>query len=346
MNIGKILKEAINQNASDIILTSGNKPSIKTRGEVKPLDGYEKIEKDSFKEDIFSIMTEKQKKDFLANKELDFSITVEWLARFRVNVFSQRDGWGAVLRPIATVIPDFDSLGLPEQIKSFTKKTNGIVLITGSVWSGKSTTLASLINEINKNQKKHIVTVEDPIEFVYQNENSIIEQREVWPNTLSFDNALKYALRQAPDVILVWEMRDLDTFRLALRAAETGNLVFATLHTSGAARTIARVIDMFPGSERDQIRQQLSESLIWVVWQSLLKWANNTRVAATEILVNNTSVANMIRKEVNHQLGNVIETGAEEGMMTMKKSLNNLLNEWRITQEVFEENLKLLSKYE
>ena len=343
MEIAKILKLAVEKNASDIILTAGQKPSLKLNWEVEVLQDYEIISKDESKQTALSIMTEAQKKEFLEELELDFSIEIKDFSRFRVNAFMQKEWFWLVFRPIKTTIPEFESLNLPQIIKTLAHKKNWLVLITWAVWSWKTTTLASILNEINKTQKKHIITVEDPIEFVYKNELSIIEQRDVWKHTKSFDNWLKYALRQAPDVIMIWEMRDLETFRLALRAAETGNLVFATLHTSGAARTISRIIDMFPWDEKNKIRQQISESLIWVVWQQLLKTSDwSSRVAATEVMFNNTSIANMIRKDQTHQIPNAIETWKDNWMITMKESLNDLFWKWLISEETLDYNLKLL----
>lgn len=343
MNIAEILKLALERKASDIILTWWTKPSLKINWDIVFLEDREVISKEQSKELVLSLLSESQKKTFLENLEFDFSIELKDFCRFRVNAFSQKDWYWMVFRPISSTIPDFDTLWIPESVKKFAYRKNGLVLITWSVWSWKTTTLASLINLINKNTQRHIITVEDPIEFVYKNEKSIIEQREVWVNTNSFDNWLKYALRQAPDVIMVWEMRDLETFRLALRAAETWNLVFATLHTSWAARTVSRVIDMFPGDEKDKIRQQLSESLIWVVWQQLLKTKDWTwRTPACEVLVNNTSIANMIRKDQTHQIPNAIETWVEYWMITMKKSLEDLFWKWLISEETYENNLALL----
>ena len=343
MNIGHILKIAIEKWAADIILTSGFYPSLKLFWEVYPLEEFGIIDNKEMKEKLYQLMNLDQRKEFEEELEIDFSIEIKGFSRFRVNIFNQKNGIWAVMRVIPSEIPNFEDLDLPEVIKWFAHQRNGLVLITGSVGSGKSTTLASLLNEINKTEKKHIITIEDPIEFIYKNEKSIVEQREVWTNTKSFDTWLKYALRQAPDVIMVWEMRDLETFKLALRAAETGNLVFATLHTSGAARTVSRIIDMFPWDEKEQIRQQLSESLLWVVWQALLKTPNwNGRVAAVEVLVNTTTVANMIRKDVSHQIDNAIETWAWDGMITMRNYLEKLHDEEKIDDELFETSMKQL----
>lgn len=346
MQIADILKIALQKDASDIIITGWAKPSIKLNGDIYFLEDVQEVSKQDSRDLAFSIMTPAQKETFSKNLELDFSIELRGFCRFRVNAFIQKDGYSLVFRPIKNEVPAFESLHLPEVLKNFTHKKNGLVLITGSVWSGKTTTLASLLNYINHTQSKHIITIEDPIEFMYNNALSIIEQREVWSHTHNFENGLKYSLRQAPDVVMIGEMRDLETFRLALRAAETGNLVFATLHTSGAARTIARIIDMFPWDEKEIIKQQLAESLLWVVWQQLLKtkqWA--TRVPAVEVLINTTPVANLIRKNSTHQLPNAIETWRDAGMISMKESLDNLVTKELISQETYEIQISQLDRY-
>ena len=335
---------SLDKKASDIIMSAKAKPSLKMSGEVQFIEEFDIIPKDEMQKIVFSTMSNTQQKRFLDEKELDYGIWF-WKYRFRVNAFMTRNGMWIVCRPIATDVPEFDKLWLPEAVRSFAHKRNWLVLVTWSVGSGKSTSMISLINEINKNHAKHIITVEDPIEFIFENNKSLIEQREVENSTLTFENWLKYALRQAPDVIMVWEMRDLETFRLALRAAETGNLVFATLHTSGAARTVSRVIDMFPAGEKDQVRAQLSESLIWVVWQKLLKTADwKGRVLAAEVMVNNTSISNIIRKGETHQINWVIETSAREGMTNMRRTLEWLLEVWKISEKLYKEEIKLLWK--
>lgn len=344
MLISDILKIGLEKAASDVILTAGHYPALKVNWDVVSLEEHWIINPELIKKELLSIMSERQKEAFLRDLEIDFSIDLQGYSRFRVNAFKQKDGYWVVFRPITDKIKTMDELGLPEQVQNFIWHKTWLVLVTWAVGSGKSTTLASMLNQINKTSSRHIITVEDPIEFVFKNEKSIIEQREVWASTLSFDNGLKYALRQAPDIIMVWEMRDLETFRLALRAAETWNLVFATLHTSGAARTVSRIIDMFPWDEKNQIRQQLSESLRWVIWQILLKnKEENGRVAAHEILVNNTEVANMIRKDATHQINNAIETWAENGMLTMKKSLESLYGRGLIGEETYETSLRQLT---
>lgn len=344
--IGQTLKEAVERGASDIILAPNNYPSLKVNGEVQFLSQMWMLNKGELDQEILAIIPEKMKKAFADELELDFGITLKWYGRFRVNVLSQRHGYAIVFRHIENHIPNFRELNLPQVLLDFTQKKSGLVLITWSVGSGKSTTLASLIDEINQNMQKHIITIEDPIEFLHESKSSLIEQREVGINTLSFENGLKYALRQSSDVIMLGEMRDLETFRLALRAAETGNLVFATLHTSWAARTISRIIDMFPGDEKDQIRSQLSESLIGVVWQDLVKKQEWGRAVATEILVNTTSVSNMIRDNQIHQIDSAIETGKEHGMIPMKRSLENLFGKWLISEETYETYKKTLKNKE
>jgi twitching motility protein PilT len=332
--ISQVLQKAIEQWASDIIISPGNFPALKKSGEIIYLEDFGKVSGDDLKEEIFTIIPEKLKQEFINEMEVDFSVQADWLGRFRVNGFKQKWGYGLVFRIIANSIPEFEELKIPEAIRSFSDRKSGLVLITGWVWSGKSTTLASLINEINKHHKKHIITIEDPIEFVHESNTSLIEQREVGSTTHSFENGLKYALRQASDVIMIWEMRDLETFRLALRAAETWNLVFATLHTSGAARTISRIIDMFPWEEKWYIRTQVSESLLWVVWQDLVKKKDWSRIVATEVLIKNKAIENMIRENQLHQINGAIETGKADGMIPMKRYLDSLLESKEITQDI------------
>ena len=338
--LSEILAKAVEVGASDIILSANNFPALKRSGEIEYLEEYGKLDNTELEKEVFSIIPERYKELFKKNMELDFSIESEKLWRFRVNGFKQKYGYGLVFRVIKPDVPDFDDLNLPKVIKSFSHRKSGLVLITGGVGSWKSTTLASLINEINENYTKHIITIEDPIEFVHPSKNSLIEQRELGANTLSFENGLKYALRQASDVVMVGEMRDLETFRLALRAAETGNLVFATLHTSGAARTISRIVDMFPWDEKSYIRAQLAESLLWVVWQDLIKKEDGGRVVATEVMVKNNAIENMIRDDKVHQIDGTIETGKEHGMIPMRKYLEYLLEKWEINQEIHDRHLR------
>jgi twitching motility protein PilT len=338
--ITELLKLSLERKASDIILSAGNYPAFKVSWEIVYLEEMEKLDPDALKQDILTIVPERYHEKYQSEYELDFSIELKWFSRFRVNAFKQKNGFWVVFRVIPSMVPEFENLWLPKVIQSFSHRKSWLVLITGWVGSGKSTTLASLLNEINKNYKKHIITVEDPIEYVHASQQSLIEQRELWGSTLSFENGLKYALRQASDVIMIWEMRDIETFRLALRAAETGNLVFATLHTSWAARTVSRIIDMFPGEEKWYIRAQLAESLLWIVWQDLIKKEDGSRVMATEVLVKNKAIENMIRDDHVHQINSAIETGKEHGMIPMIKYLEYLLSKKEITQEIYDAHVK------
>lgn len=332
MLLTEILKKSLeNDKISDVIFSVDAKPCFKINWDIVFLDEYEITTNEILTKEVSSIMNQKQKDIFKEKFELDFPVELKWYSRFRANVFFTKNWIWIVFRPIRNILPSFTELWLPKKLFDFIKKKNWLILVTWSVWSGKSTTLAALVDTISSNLSKHIITIEDPVEFVFKNRKSLVEQREVWVNTLSFDNGLKYALRQASDVIMVWEMRDLETFRLAMRAAETWNLVLATLHTSGAARSISRIIDMFPWDEKEQIRSQLSESLIWIIWQDLIKTKDwKGRVLATELLVNNTSISNMIRKWVIHQIDSAIETWAADGMITMKNSLLDLEKKWII----------------
>lgn len=338
--IVELLKLSLKHHASDVILSAWNFPAFKVSGEIVYLEERGKLDPDTLKKDILGVIPERHKEKFLTHYEIDFSLELQWFSRFRVNAFKQKNGFGLVFRIIPSDVPEFSSLGLPKVIQSFSHRKSGLVLITWGVWAGKSTTLASLIHEINKNYKKHIITVEDPIEYAHESMNSLVEQRELGGSTLSFENGLKYALRQASDVIMIGEMRDIETFRLVLRAAETGNLVFATLHTSGAARTVSRIIDMFPGEEKWYIRAQLAESLLGIVWQDLIKKDDGTRVMAVEVLVKNKAIENMIREDNIHQINSAIETGKEHGMIPMIKYLEYLLSKNEISQEIFDAHVK------
>jgi len=338
--LSEILGKAVEIGASDIILSANNYPALKRSGEIEYLEEYGILNNDELEKEVFTIIPDRYQELFKKNMELDFSIESQTHGRFRVNGFKQKYGYGLVFRVIKPDVPKFEDLNLPNIIKNFSHRKSGLVLITGGVGSWKSTTLASLINEINENYNKHIITIEDPIEVIHPSKKSLIEQRELWANTLSFENGLKYALRQASDVIMVGEMRDLETFRLALRAAETGNLVFATLHTSGAARTISRIVDMFPGDEKWYIRAQLAESLLWVVWQDLIKKEDGWRIVATEVLIKNKAIENMVREDKVHQIDGAIETGKEHGMIPMRRYLEYLLEKWEINQEIHDNHLR------
>lgn len=285
-------------------------------------------------------MTSEQKAFFEQNHDIDFAYSAKGIARFRVNLYRQKNGLAGAFRPILENVKTIDELGLPPALKKVTEYKNGLVVITGGVGSGKSSTLAAIIEDINQTQNRHVITIEDPIEFVYQNKNSIIEQREVGEHTHSFKNALRAALRENADIILLGEMRDLETIALAITAAETGSLVLATLHTSGASKTINRIIDAFPADQQAQIRSQISESLKAVVWQQLVKRKDkNGRVAACEILFKNPAVANLIRRDNINQIDSIIETGIDKGMQTMTMHLD-MLTQKKIIDEAEAEMYK------
>ncbi|MEK9132129.1 MAG: type IV pilus twitching motility protein PilT [Patescibacteria group bacterium] len=340
MQLDKLFRTAVEYKASDIYITTGIKPVIRINGDLITVEEHPVFTKEMAQEYIVETMTEMQKKTYLEKMDVDFALEIPSVARFRVNAFFQRKGPAAVFRFIPTAIKSMAELDLPQQLKKIPHFENGIVLVTGPTGSGKSTTLAALVHEINLTQKQHIITIEDPIEFVHDNKQSVVDQREVGTHTESFSSALRASLREDPDVILVGEMRDLETISLAITAAETGHLVFATLHTSGAAKSIDRVIDAFPPAQQNQIRTQFSESLKCIVWQNLLKRKDGSgRVGAYEILFNNHAIANMIRKNKTYQISSTLETGVAEGMQTMKKSVNSLLEQGFISEEVARESI-------
>lgn len=330
----KIFRTAVQYQASDIYISTGIKPTLRINGDLVKIEDHPELTKKMAEEYLLEIMTPEQKALFEKTLDLDFSLDVETIIRFRVNMFVQRKGISAVFRLISENVLSMDELSLPAQMKKATTYKNGLVIVTGPTGSGKTTTLASMVNEINRNQKKHIITVEDPIEYVHKNNQSVIQQREVGTHTHSFQKALKSSLREAPDVIMLGEMRDLDTMQQAITAAETGHLVFATLHTRGCANSINRIIDAFPADQQSQIRAQLSESLRAVFWQTLIKTKDEKgRIGAFEIMFANNAIANMIRKGTTHQINSVIETSTKEGMQTMKKALTDLFQAGLITEE-------------
>lgn len=307
---------------------------VRFQGELQALTDFEAITPEVSKQLIYSILYDEQKQKFEEHQELDCSFEVKGLARFRVNVLMQKNGVEAVLRVISSKIPDPKSLNLPQVVVELADLPRGLVLVTGPTGSGKSTTLACLVQLINQKRYHHILTIEDPIEFVYEPENCIIRQREVGQSTRSFQNALRGALRQDPDVILVGEMRDLETISLALTAAETGHLCFGTLHTTDAAQTVDRIIDVFPPSQQQQVRVQLSTVLKAVICQSLLpKIDGEGRVAAREIMIVTPAISNLIREGKTHMIPNAIETGAKFGMITLDKALIELVKAGWISVE-------------
>lgn len=332
--LDKLFRTAVQYKASDLYYSTGIKPVLRINGKLISIKDHEIVTPQMADEHIMDMLNEQQKQNFATDKELDFSINVEGLARFRVNVFWQRKGLSASFRMITEVVPTMEELGLPQQLKGLTAKQNGLILITGPTGSGKTSTLAALLQEINLHQVKHIITIEDPIEYIFENQESIIEQREIGTHTNSFAQALRASLREDPDVIMIGEMRDLETISLAITAAETGHLVLATLHTSGAAKAVDRMIDVFPANQQPQIRLQLAENLRAVVWQNLIPTKDKQgRVGAYEVLMVNNAIQNMIRKEKTHQINSAMEIGMKEGMQTMQKALQDLLANGLISQE-------------
>jgi twitching motility protein PilT len=333
----EILLDVVERKASDLHLTAGAPPMLRQRGRLVALENYPRLTPEDTREFIYSILTTEQRRRLETDLQLDFAYVVPGRARFRVNAYFQRGAVAAAFRLIPSEIVAIDSLGLPPIVHELTRRPRGLVLVTGPTGSGKSTTLAAMIDEINQTREEHIVTIEDPIEFVHAHKRCIINQRELGNDATSFASALKAALRQDPDVILVGEMRDLDTISTALTAAETGHLVFATLHTQDAPQTIDRIIDVFPPAQQAQIRVQLSVTLQGVITQQLLPTADGAgRCVACEVLVPTAAVRNLIREGKIHQIPSVIQTGSAHGMQSMDSALATLVRAGTITQELAE----------
>jgi twitching motility protein PilT len=319
--IDQFLKVLVEQGGSDLHLTTGSPPVMRVHGHMQRFKFRELTPKD-METLVYEIMEEDWRMRFLSNMDFDFAYEIKELARFRVNVFWQRKGLAAVMRTIPTKVLTADQLGMPEAVRRFGMLTKGLVLVTGPTGSGKSTTLAALVDLINDTRNDHILTIEDPIEFVHQNKKCLINQREVGTNTKSFANALRAALREDPDVILVGEMRDQETIELGITAAETGHLVFGTLHTNSAPKTVDRIIDVFPADEQEQIRSMLAESLKGVVSQVLLKRKDGKgRLAAHEIMVGTSAISNLIREGKIHQVPSIIQTGKKDGMQLLDQHI-------------------------
>ena len=332
VDIAQLLAFSVKSKASDLHLSAGVPPMIRVDGDVKRVN-MPALEQKDVHSMIYDIMNDKQRKNFEEFLETDFSFEIPKLARFRVNAFNQMRGAGAVFRTIPSIIQTLEELRAPAIFRDISMYPRGIVLVTGPTGSGKSTTLAAMIDYINDNKPDHILTIEDPIEFVHESKRCLINQREVHKDTLGFSEALRSALREDPDVILVGEMRDLETIRLALTAAETGHLVFGTLHTSSAAKTMDRIIDVFPAQEKEMVRSMLSESLRAVISQALLKRVGGGRIAAHEIMIGTPAIRNLIREGKVAQMYSSIQTGVKEGMQTLDQCLQDLLTKGVITKE-------------
>lgn len=332
MDITELLAFSVKNKASDLHLSAGLPPVIRVDGEMRKLN-IDPLNDKQVKALIYEIMNDKQRKEYEENLETDFSFEVKDLSRFRVNAFIQNRGAAAVLRTIPSTVLTLDQLGAPDIFREVIQHPTGIVLVTGATGSGKSTTLAAMIDHINATKREHILTIEDPIEFVHKNKLCLISQREVHRDTHSFNNALRSALREDPDIILVGELRDLETIRLAISAAETGHLVFGTLHTNSAPKTIDRIIDVFPAEEKAMIRSMLSESIRAVISQTLLKKIGGGRVAAHEIMMGIPAIKNLIREDKVAQMYSVIQTGMQHGMQTMDQCLQKLVAQGLITPQ-------------
>jgi len=332
VDIAQLLAFSVKNNASDLHLSAGVPPMIRVDGDVKRVNMPALTHKDVHSM-IYDIMNDKQRKDYEEFLETDFSFEIPKLARFRVNAFNQSRGAGAVFRTIPSDILTLEDLQAPIIFKDISMYPRGIVLVTGPTGSGKSTTLAAMVHHVNENKPDHILTIEDPIEFVHESKRSLINQREVNRDTLGFSEALRSALREDPDVILVGEMRDLETIRLALTAAETGHLVFGTVHTSSAAKTIDRIVDVFPAQEKEMVRSMLSESLRAVISQTLLKRTGGGRIAAHEIMIGTPAIRNLIREGKIAQMYSAIQTGQGQGMQTLDQNLQDLMVKGLISKE-------------
>lgn len=336
MDLVDVLKQVLEREASDLHISVGLPPMIRIKGKLEPLD-YPRISSNDSRDLIYSVLTQDQRQRLETDWELDFSYSLPGDARFRVNAYFQRNSLGAAFRLIPIGIRNIDQLGLPVVLHELASKPRGFVLVTGPTGCGKSTTLAAMIDEINRTRSEHIVTIEDPIEFLHRHQSCVVNQREVGTDTKSFSRALKSVLRQDPDIILVGELRDLETIQTALTAAETGHLVFATLHTQDAPQTIDRLIDVFPPHQQDQIRVQIASAIQGVVSQQLLPTRDGRgRCVACEVLVPTPAVRNLIREGKTHQIYTVMQTGTKHGMQTMDGSLADLVRRRLITKEVAE----------
>ncbi|HEY9034066.1 MAG TPA: type IV pilus twitching motility protein PilT [Pseudomonadales bacterium] len=340
MDITELLAFSAKQNASDLHLSAGLPPMIRVDGDVRRIN-LPPMDHKQVHSLVYDIMNDQQRKDYEEFLETDFSFEVPGVARFRVNAFNQNRGAGAVFRTIPSKVLTMEDLGMGQVFKQIAETPRGIVLVTGPTGSGKSTTMAAMLDFINDNRYEHILTIEDPIEFVHESKKCLVNQREVHRDTHGFNEALRSALREDPDIILVGELRDLETIKLALEAAETGHVVFGTLHTQSAAKTIDRIIDVFPAAEKSMVRSMLSESLQAVISQTLLKKVGGGRVAAHEIMIGTPAIRNLIREDKVAQMYSAIQTGAQLGMQTLDQCLSNLVNARLITKEAARHKAKI-----
>src|SRR6266404_4353614 len=334
-SIDELLEHMVARDASDLHVTVGTPPVIRVRGEIARVDEYAPLTQEETQDLLYRILSSEQQKNLEIKRQLDFSHSIPGLARFRVNIYFQRESIGAAFRLIPNELKTLEELGLPSSLHQLAEKPRGIVLVTGPTGAGKSTTLAALIDEINRNRSEHILTIEDPIEFLHRHKRCIVNQREIGPDATSFGQALRAALRQDPDVILLGEMRDLETISTALTAAETGHLVFGTLHTQSAPSTIDRMIDVFPAAQQEQVRTQIASSLQGVITQTLLPTLNGEgRVPALEILIPDDAIRNLIRSAKVEQVYSYMQTGSRGGMVTMEQSLADLVVKRRVNADV------------
>jgi twitching motility protein PilT len=338
IDFADLLMEVVARRASDLHLSAGAQPTVRVRGRLSRLENYPVLSGTDTREIVYSILSNDQRQRLETNWQLDFAYSIPGHARFRVNAYYQRGAIGAAFRLIPFELTSIDQLGLPAVVHDLTRKPRGFVLVTGPTGSGKSTSLAAMLDEINATREEHIMTIEDPIEFLHAHKKCLVNQRELGSDAQSFAEALKAALRQDPDVILVGEMRDLETISTALTAAETGHLVFATLHTQDTAQTVDRIIDVFPPEQQGQVRVQLSVALQGIITQQLLPTADGAgRVAACEVLVPNPAVRNLIREGKTHQIYSVLQTASAQGMQTMDAALVSLIRTGKVSQKLAEE---------